>query len=78
MRPGSRMRAAVDRIDEHWGNISPELEAEIDSILHAPLDDTVAEGPHAAARHHHLRARRGTSPWIASSMRLENNLEDVR
>ena len=45
MMPGSPLRAAVDNIDERGGNISPELEAEIDSIRFAPLDDTVAERP---------------------------------
>eukprot|EP00959_Pyramimonas_sp_CCMP1952_P262263 5484454-Pyramimonas_sp.AAC.1 len=65
MRPGSPLRAAVDNINERGGNISPQLEAEVDSIRFAPLDGTVAEGPRAVARHHHLRARRGTFPWIA-------------
>eukprot|EP00959_Pyramimonas_sp_CCMP1952_P413907 8672326-Pyramimonas_sp.AAC.1 len=64
-------------MDSDGGNMSPLLRSEVDSIRYAPLDDTVAEGPHSLSRHHHLRARRATFPWIASSMRLDTNLVDV-
>eukprot|EP00959_Pyramimonas_sp_CCMP1952_P285307 5965581-Pyramimonas_sp.AAC.1 len=48
--------------------MSEQLEAEVNSIKYAPLDDTVAEGPHALAQDVHRKAYRAIFPWIASTM----------
>ncbi|CAK0908732.1 unnamed protein product, partial [Prorocentrum cordatum] len=77
LQPGTALRAAVDAMGSDGSNMSPSLQREVDSIMFAPLDDTIAEGPHALSRHQYLRARRATFPWIASSMRLDDNLIDV-
>ena len=51
---------------------------EVKSIQNAPLDDCVNEGPHSLAHRYHDKGhRRAGLPWLASSMRLQRNLEDV-
>ena len=71
------MRAAVDAMGQDGSNMSAELEFEVNALRHAPLDDTVAEGPHSVASHHHKRARRATFPWIASGLRLDPDFEGL-
>lgn len=71
------MRTHVDDIRPDGTNVASALLAEIRSLEDIPLDDTVAESPHARANHVSQRARRGTFAWQASTMRLKQNLVDV-
>jgi hypothetical protein len=57
--------------------VSMVLTREITSFENIPMDDTVGEGPHAIANAISVRARRSGWPWIASTMRLDQNLQDV-
>lgn len=57
--------------------MSERLKGEVASLGAIPMDDTAAESPHAAA---HRLMRHGPAsrwPWVAASMRLEQNLADA-
>ena len=41
------------------------------------MSDKVAEGPHAKAKQTYEEARGCSLPWIFSTMRLKQNLDDV-
>lgn len=56
---------------------SADLRTEINVLRHIPMDDTVAERPHAIAKHHGLNARAGKWPWVASSCRHTEALNTV-
>ena len=49
----------------------------MDSVAEIPFDDVFNEGPHSLAKRIIDRTRRATWPWIASSMRVKQNLRDV-
>ena len=74
----SVFRKHIDEIDEHGGSIAPPLDAQIRSLSLIPLDDSVAEGPHARAKKIKDHSKRSTWAWAAASMRLAQNLEDAR
>ena len=42
------------------------------------MDDTIVEGPHAVASRIFAHSRVAKWPWVASSMRLQGNLTDLR
>ena len=48
------------------------------SLQDIPLDDIVCEGPHSRAGYVWKRSRRTKLPFVASSLRLVQNLNDVR
>jgi hypothetical protein len=58
--------------------IPPPLDAVCKSIEFIPLDDNVAEGPHALAKRWGETTRAALFPWIASSCRLDQNMTDIR
>lgn len=76
LAPGSVLRAAMDRALVE--GVSPRLQAAVDSLRAMPFDDGVNEGPHAQAQRFAAHARRACWPWIAASMRLQQNLQDAR
>jgi hypothetical protein len=47
-------------------------------ILNIPMDDSVAESPHAIAARISKHSRRSGFPWVSSSMRLKQNLSNYR
>jgi hypothetical protein len=73
---GSPLRYDVEQVLHDGSGMSAALLREVDSLRGIPLDDSVAEGPHAVAKRIGLHARRALWPWVASSMRLEQNLAD--
>ena len=76
--PGSVLQPMVGRVHADGHIPDPELRREVDSIQAIPFDDTVAEAPHARANHLQRSARGSTWPWLASTMRLDQNLQDLK
>ena len=74
----SGLRALVDDVALDGSNINPRLQAVIASIQRIPMDDSVAEGPHARAKAIWERARGSGFPWIAATMRQDQNFTDVQ
>ena len=56
--------------------MSPQLRQLRDTVGAMPMDDKVAEGPHARASDIGRRANASKWPWQAASMRLEQNIRD--
>lgn len=75
---GSSLRAAVDAMDSEGGGMSPELAYRVKVLGDVPLDDSVAEGPHARMARLQIHSRRATWAWHASTMRLRQNLTDIK
>jgi len=78
LAPGSHWRPQVEAIQPDASGISPALRQEIRGFQCVPMDDTVAEAPHAAAARIQKAARGCSWPWLASTMRLEQNIADAR
>lgn len=74
--PGN-MRSDFDKMLKGEG-MTPRLKAAVESLQWVPLDDCVCEGPHAAAKRVKTPATAATWGWVASTMRLEQNLRDCR
>lgn len=75
---GSPLRAAVDALQDDGSNVSPALAEELHSLRSIPLDDSVAEGPHARAKKIIEHSKGATWAWTASTMRLAQNLKDIQ
>lgn len=78
LSPTQALRRHVDLVQPDGSGISEELRNELLSLAAIPLDDSVAEGPHASANRHMSHSRAAKWPWVASTMRLAQNLEDAR
>ena len=81
LEPGHRsgLREKVDRCIAADGSINDfELRKEVRALQSIPIDDSIAEGPHAAASRVKRAAPSADFPWIASTMRLTQNLKDVK
>ena len=78
MAEGSRFAEAIDRIQPDGTGMDELLSREVDALRQSPLDDAVAEGPHARCQRIAKHARRGRWAWVASTLRLQSNLSDVR
>ena len=76
--PDSALRPMFDRIHADGHIPDPEMRREVDSIQAIPFDDTVAEAPHARAKRFQNSARGGKWAWLASTMRLDQNLQDLK
>lgn len=75
--PRGALRRWVDGMAAD-GTMHPNLLREVQSLRAIPMDDTVAESPHAKAHRLMRKSPASTWPWVASSMRLEQNLQDVK
>ena len=58
--------------------LSANLEAERALLAHIPMDDCVAESPHAQAARLKQNSPGCGWPWLAASLRLRQNIEDAR
>ena len=77
MKPGSALRCHVDQIQPDGSGASAELQKLIDVIKLVPFDDSVAETPHASGNRLGRHGSNSSFSWVASSMRLGQNLVDV-
>ena len=72
------LKPDVDALDESGQGASAELVRAVESIAAIPFDDSIGESPHALGNGIGRHARGSSFAWIASSMRLGQNLQDVR
>ena len=75
--PGT-LRQAVLAIHDDGTIEDPQLKSEVESIQLIPFDDTVNERPHARAARITKHAPASKIPWVASSMRVAENLDTIR
>ena len=68
----------IRNIGPDGSNISERLWREIEGILNMPFNDGTMEEPHNLANRVHQDAPASTWEWVASSVRLPQNLTDVR
>ena len=76
LKPGNQLRKDIDDIGAH--GVSAMLKAECASIAMIPLDDTVAEAPHATAKQLLDHAKATRWPFLAATMNLDANLQVVQ
>ena len=72
------LRRDIDLLLPDCSNASQLLEDEVASLSAIPMDDSIAETPHAVAKRLQQHGRATKFPWLASSMRLHQNLADCR
>lgn len=65
-------------IDAAGGGITHRLAEELCAWKAMPLDDTVAEAPHAGAKKISQHSKHAGLVWVSSSIRLQQNLRGVR
>ena len=75
--PTGELRRGIDEMTDDGGGMSPKLKAEVDSLAAIPMDDTVAESPHAIAHKLVSHGRAAKWPCVAGTMRLRQNLVDA-
>ena len=54
------------------GEMHPDLHRQVEWLREIPIDDSIAESPHACARRQELHSRAGKFGWHASSQRLDS------
>lgn len=72
------LRSDFDQVRADGGGMSPRLQAAVETLTLVPLDDCVCEGPHAQAKRLKMPASSAKWPWVASSMRLKQNIAMCR
>lgn len=77
LEPGSELYMQVMAMTDE-GEMGPLLKAEVRSLRSIPLDDSVAEAPHAQAARISSSARAGGWYWMASTLRLKESLHDLQ
>lgn len=78
LAPGGPLRAMVDEIRPDGSGLSARLFDEVRSLQLVPMDDSVCESPHAAAEAIKTKSRACSWYWLAATMRLRQNLNDLR
>lgn len=74
----SRLRVDVLRLSADGSGCTPALRAAIAGLQAIPLDDSVAESPHSRIKKLGEHSRAASFAWLSSSMRLMQNIKDVR
>lgn len=72
------LRSSIDRMADDGTRMSPQLAAAVQGLSWVPLDDCICEGPHAQAKRIKNPASGAKWAWVASSMRLRQNISDCR
>lgn len=75
--PGS-LRGDIEAMDAQGGGMSQRLQKAIDRLRWTPLDDCVCEGPHAMAKRIKAPASAAKWPWVATSMRVKQSIDECR
>lgn len=68
------LRADVDQMGRGEAGMSSRLQAAVQALVRVPMDDCVCEGPHAQAKRVKMPASAAKWAWVASTMRLKQNL----
>ena len=71
---GSKLRDLIDRETEAGALQHREFQIALAEIRNIPFDDSHCESPHARATRVGSASRRSAWPWIASSVRLKQNI----
>ena len=74
---GTRTRALIERESETEALNDPEVMAVVVKLRSVCFDDSKCESPHARASREGQVSRRSRWPWIASSVRLDENISFV-
>ena len=72
------LRADLDAVTGTGDNISPSLSHVMRSLALLPMDDTVCEMPHASGKRIAGSGAASKFPWVASTLRLQQNIADCR
>ena len=75
---GTHLRRQIDELPAGECVLPQPLERERQSLIDICFDDHAAEGPHAGASRISAKTRAQKWPWLAGTMRLNQNLHDVR
>ena len=78
LQPGSELRQHVDALNADGTGMSPKLQKCINRLKRIPINDSLAEGPHAVFAKIMHRAMCSSWQWIAGTQRLNQNLADVQ
>ena len=74
--PDSPLRAEIVNMVDDF-TLSPILKQTIERIQKTNINDKYGEGPHAMFKPIQLAAHRSSFPWVASTVRLDQNLKDA-
>ena len=77
LAPDGELRPHIDAIRPDGTGISSSLWSWVEVVQKIPMDDSIAESPHAIGNRLGRSAPRSGIAWAASSMRLPQNLQDV-
>lgn len=72
------LRQDIEAMNNDGTGASARLKQEVRSLALIPLDDSIAESPHAIASRLMQSSRGAKWPWVASTLRLKQNLCDAR
>ena len=72
------LRPEVGQTHDDGGSMSRRLEHAVMSLTWCPMDDCVCEGPHAKATRSKTPASEAKRTWAATSMRLQQNLQQCQ
>jgi hypothetical protein len=78
MSEDGHLRGFINDIRADGTGIDGKLQSAMDSLAAVPFDDSIAEGPHARMQRIARHSRRACWPWLASTMRLQQGLDDCR
>ena len=78
LHPDGELRAHVDALAPDGSGASELLAQEVKVLGNIPFDGSIAEGPHAKGSSIGRQAKGCGFPWVASAMRLGQNLRDAR
>lgn len=70
------LRQDIENMSADGSNMSPALEMAVESLKWVPMDDCICEGPHARAKRIKMPASAAKWPWVATSLRLQQDIED--
>lgn len=70
------LRSEIDAMLADGTQMSAKLALAVSALAWVPLDDCICEGAHAQAKRLKTPASAAKWAWVASSMRLAQNLED--
>ena len=74
----SQLRPLIDALPDGACVLPPLLHEAVMSLRYIPFNDKIAEGPHAIAQKIGIRSRAMKWPWLAGTMRLDQNLKQLR
>lgn len=77
LSPSGPLRSDVDMLEPDGAGATHRLRQEVHVLGLIPFDDSVAESPHAVGNRVGRHSSSCGFAWVASSMRLDQNLRDV-